>query len=197
MLQDVLRRQWFLRGGEGMIGRDDENEFELSHWLDRQQALGRRIAGRPDHQVGSSAHQGIPAAAQHLHRQADACTRTLAIEILQQGMQALRRHQVIESDAQFALPAGGNAPYAAFQVGRRAQKMASFAQQRLAGFGQTCAVAAAIEQLHVEILLELLDGVGDCRGDAMQFLSGRGEAAVTRDGIQNQKCIQRNSHGGH
>ena len=179
-----------------MVGRYDEHKFEAAHRLDRQQSFWRRIARRTDDQVGPSARQRIPATAQHFHGQADARSGCFPIKILQQREQALGRDEIVDRDAQFGLPTGRNVLDAVLEVGRGAQQMAALTQQRFTGIGQACAMAAAVEQLDAEILLELLDRVGNGRGNTMQFLPRGGEAAVTGDGIQNQQCIQRNSHGG-
>ena len=75
--------------------------------------------------------------------------------------------------------------------------MSPIAQQGLADRGQAGAVAAPVEQRHVEILLQFLDGVGDGGRDAVQLVRGGGEAAFAVDGIQNLQGVECEAHGGN
>ena len=196
MLQNVLCGKRFWQRDQRMVGGDDKDEFEPSHRLDGEQSFRRRIAGRPDHQVGAAGHQRIPASAEDLGGEFNARTRAFPVKILQKREQAFARDDVVHCDSQFGLPAGGHPLYPAFQVGGGAQQVPPLAQQFLTRVGQFRPVAAAVEQLDLQILLELLDGIGDCRGHAMQLFPGSSEAAITRNGIQHQQGIERNSHGG-
>ena len=68
--------------------------------------------------------------------------------------------------------------------------MPSLPQQFLAGFGELRAMPAAVEELHLQVLLQLLDGVSNGRGYAVQFLACCGKAAVTGDGIEDQQGVE-------
>ena len=109
-------------------------------------------------------------------------------------MEPLHGNDVIHRDAQFDLVTRGHTLDARLQLGRRLQQMAPFAQQLLSGLGQLGAVAAAVEDQHIQILLQLLHRVGERRRHAMQFLGRRGKAALAVDGLQHGQGIQSQAH---
>ena len=112
------------------------------------------------------------------------------IELLRERIQALARDEIVVADAQLRLPAFGDALNAAFEIGGGAQQVAAFAQQLLTGFGELGPMPAAVEQLHVEILLELLHRVSDGGGHPVQLVGGSGEATFTGNGIEHQQGVQ-------
>src|SRR6185436_20466832 len=117
MLPDLLRGKWLLGSGEWMVWPDHEDKLNAAYGFDRQQAFRRRAPRRPNHHVGATANEGVPATAQHFSTQPDARAGLLAVKILQKRKQALDWHQVIHGDAQLAFPSGGNVFHATFQIG--------------------------------------------------------------------------------
>jgi len=79
---------------------------------------------------------------------------------------------------------------ALFQHDRGVDQVPSFLQQQLASVGQSGAVATAIEQGDVQVLLELLHGVGDRRGHTMQLVGRSRETSLAVDRIQHQQGIE-------
>ncbi len=178
-----------------MFGGDHEDELVLPHRLNRQRSFGRRFPRRADHQVGAPGHQRVPASTENFGRYFDARAGTFPVKVLQDGKEALGGNDVFNGDAQLRFPASRDALDPALQVGGGAQQVAAFAQQFLTGFRQLGTVAAAVEKLHFQVLLELLDGVGDRRRNTVQFLAGGGETAIACDRVQDQQRVERDSHG--
>ena len=83
---------------------------------------------------------------------------------------------------------------AALQIGGGAQQVTPFAEQLMPGGGQACAMAAAIKQQNVQILLKLLNRIGNCRRHPVQFAGRAGERAFALDGIQYLQGVKRQSH---
>ena len=154
----------------------------------------RTVAARADRQIGAAGDQRIPDAAEHLGAQAQARAGGLAIEGLDQRQQRRERQQRAERDRQLRLPAGGDAPHQAFELAGGAQQVTPLGEQGFADRGQARAVAAAVEHLHVEILFELVHGVGDRRGHAVQLIGSGREAAAAGDGIEHGEGIEGQAH---
>ncbi|MNI44181.1 hypothetical protein D3C73_985450 [compost metagenome] len=65
-------------------------------------------------------------------------------------------------------------------------------QQRLARGRKQRAMAGAVEQQHVQPILQLAYRIGYGRGHLAQFASGFGKAAVAGDGIYQDEQFRRN-----
>jgi hypothetical protein len=97
-------------------------------------------------------------------------------------------------NAQLGLPSLGDTLDAALDVYRGPQQVTAVLEQLLAGWGEPGAVAAAVEQLDAEILLQLLHGIGDGGGHAVQLLGRGRKAALAGDGIQDQETVEGELH---
>ena len=179
----IGRAQRPVQRRQRMAGGHAERELRLAHGL-RAIRTGR-LAGRAraDDQIGAAGGQRVPVAAQHLGGKTQRGGAAQRLEFLDQVIQRAPGQHGADGDAQLHLPARGDPLDAAGQVVERLQDVAAFPQQRLAGRGEPCALPAAVEQQHVQPVLQLADGVGHGRGHLALFAGGLGEAAVARDGV--------------
>ena len=76
-----------------------------------------------------------------------------AVEMRDKRPQFCGRNEIVVGDAKLSFPAFRDALHARLELAGRAQQLPSFAQQFFAAAGQPCAMAAAIEQQNIEILL--------------------------------------------
>lgn len=116
------------------------------------------------------------------------------VEIACEVKHRLSRQQTVIGDAQLGFPAGRDAFHARFEFAGRAQQVATFGQQFASCRCEFRAMAAAVEQHYVEVFLEFLHGVGQCRRHTMQFVRGGGETALAVYGVNGQQCIKGQAH---
>ena len=100
------------------------------------------------------------------------------------------RDHAVDGDRELRLPAGGDART------RLATASISLQQARglrcsssLAGGGELRLARAAVEQQHVERVLELAHAVGQRRRHLAELARGRGEAAGARDGVHHRQRV--------
>ena len=167
-------------------GKDSVVVLHLAQRAYRVAGLRRGLTGRADAQVGTARDQRIPAPAQHFCGDPQPGTRALCVELGDQRREPRGPDDVVVGDAQLRFPALGHPLYAALDVHRGAQQVAPVLEQFLPGRRKARAMAAAVEQLDPEVLLELLHGVGDGGGHAVQLFGGRGEAALAGDRVEHQ-----------
>jgi hypothetical protein len=158
-------------------------------------AAGRALAGRADGEVGAARGERVPGAAVDLLEDAQPRAAGGGVEFIDQAEQPFGRDQIVDGDTQLDLVARRHALDARLDLAGGDEQPPALAQQLAPGLGELGAVAAAVEQRHVEVVLELLHGIGDRRGHAVQLLGGGGEAALAVDGVQHQQRIQRQTHG--
>ena len=121
----------------------------------------------------------------------------LVARVIERGYQrkdAGHRNERVHRDAQFRLPSGGHALHALFELLGRREQAPAFLQQRAAGGREPRPMAAAIEEQHIEVVLQPSHRVGDGGRDPIELHRGRGEAAAAIDGIEHRQRIERNPH---
>ena len=74
----------------------------------------------------------------------------------------MRRDQGVHRDAQLGFPAARDLLHAALEVRRRLEELAPLLQELAPGLGEDGPVAAPIEEVDPQGLLELAHGVSDC-----------------------------------
>lgn len=75
-----------------------------------------------------------------------------------------------------------------------AQQVSALVEQLASRGGELGAMAAAVEQQHVEVLLELLHRIGHRRGHAVQFVRRGGETALAVYGVKHQQGVEGEAH---
>lgn len=173
--------------------RHREDEGNLAQRT-RLHALHRRDVRGADQQIGAPGEQRIPAAGQHFAAEAQAGGGVLCIEVLDHRHQRAEVDEVVHHDGQRRFPAGGQALDAAGQLVGGLQQVAAFVQQRAAGGRQFGAVAAAVEQQHVQVVLQLAHHVGQCRRHLAQFVRGGGKTALAFDRVQHFQGFEGERH---
>ena len=112
------------------------------------------------------------------------------IEAFERRQQRREGNERVERDAQFPFPAAGEQAHALRQVVDCREQRPAFAQQCLAGRGQLGAIAAAVEQQHVELALEPAHGVRDRRGHLVELGRGAREAPTARDRLDEAQGVE-------
>ena len=110
---------------------------------------------------------------------------------------ARERDQRVHGDAQLGFPSRRDALHAPLDLVGGGQQAATVVEQQASGGREARAVAAAVEQQHVQIVLEPAHRVGDGGRHAIEFDGGRGKAAAAVDGVENGECLERECHSGH
>jgi hypothetical protein len=82
-----------------------------------------------------------------------------AVKALKQRIEAFDWNDGVDCNAQFGLPAIGDALYTAFQFVGGAQQMASLVEQGAAGFIECRAAAFTNEKLNIQFALQFGDGM--------------------------------------
>ena len=147
-----------------------------------------------EQQIGAPGEQGVPRAAQDFTAEAQAGGGVLSVEILDHRQQRAKVHKVVQHDGQRGLPAGGQALDAAGQVVGGLQQMAAFVEQCAAGGREFCAVAAAVKQQHIQIILQLAHHIRERGGHLAQFMRGGGKATLAFNRVQDFQGFQRERH---
>jgi hypothetical protein len=145
-----------------MEGRGDEHHL---HAPDRPRGVvapGRRVARRPDGEVGAAGGERIPGAREHFVQQAKARSALLTVELRREPEDLVQAHQRVHGDAQLRLPALRDLLHAAFDVGRGAQQLAPLHEQLTPRVGEHRPVPAAVEERDAQALFQLPYGVSDC-----------------------------------
>ncbi|KAG1186419.1 hypothetical protein G6F35_014658 [Rhizopus arrhizus] len=112
--------------------RDAESKLRGA---DRLRPVGPRrlgICAGADHQVGTSARQCIPVAAQHFAGKTQRGRAFQRLEFVDQVVQGPPRQYGADGDTQLHFPAGGDAFHAAGQIVQRLQHVAPVLQQGFA-----------------------------------------------------------------
>ncbi len=85
-----------------------------------------------------------------------------AVELRHQRQQRFGAQRDVDGDPQFHLPAARDLLDAAFHLAGHLEQAAPFVQEFASGGREFGAAAAAVEELHAEVLLELGHGVSEC-----------------------------------
>jgi hypothetical protein len=101
---------------------------------------------------------------------------------------------VSTGDAQLGFPSRGDALHAPFDFVDGDQQAATVVEQQAAGRSETGAMAAAVEQQDVQVVLEFAHRVGDGGRDAIEFDGGCGKTAASVDGVENGERLERECH---
>ncbi len=190
MTQQILPGQWSVDCRQWMGWCDRKSKLQYADQLGHIAAARRTVACRANHQVCAAVQQSFPGARQGLMEEA----KTRAVSNLVKGPQ-LRREQVgrkqpFDSDTELGLPAARDAPDFMLQTLCSQQQFASVGQQGAARCRQLHPRPGAKKQDHVQILFQLRDRVGNCRGNPKQFLGSRSECAAPVNGVEHQQSIQ-------
>ena len=88
------------------------------------------------------------------------------------------------------LPAGGHALHALLDFRGGREQPPAVVEQQAARRREPRAMPAAVEQQHVEVVLELAHRIGDGRGHVVEFDRGAGEAAAPVDGVEHRQRFE-------
>ncbi len=184
--------------GQRMVRRHREHELDLAQrpQFDAHRRRGRGAADA-DRQIGLAAQQRFPGAAEHLAAQPQPRARPFVAAFAgpqrEEGIAQLEHRQArdhaVDRDRELRLPAAG---YAAHAVGHRVhlgQQAPSLAQQFLAGGGEHGLARAAVEQQHVQRVLELAHAVGQRRRHLAQLARRGREAAGLGDRVHHHQGV--------
>ena len=117
--------------------------------------------------------------------------RALGVERAAQVEHRRARDDVVDGDAELRLPAGGDPLDAVRDRVHLVEQAAAFVEQLAAGGGQRRLARAAVEQQHVERVLELAHVVGQRRRHLAELARRRGEAAAARDRVHHRQRVGR------
>ena len=198
MADQHLGLQGLGQRSQRVVRCDAVHEADISQRAHRVQAggecRGRGLAAYPDGEVGPSRQQGVPAAIEHLVREAQPGRRVQSIKIFEQRAQPLERNNPVQRDAQFDFPAAGNLLDPADEIVGGAHQQAALLEQFFARGGQMGTLAAPVEDQDVELVFETAHCVGERGGDLAQFGGRRGKTAAPRDRVQDRQGIEREGH---
>lgn len=111
----------------------------------------------------------------------------LPIELVDQWQQAGEREGGVDPERDLAFPAVLHVARLLLQILRRPQQHPAFFQHQLAGIGELRPVAGAVQQGDVEIVLQLLHHIAECRRGFKQCGGCGGERSVPVQRVQNQQ----------
>ena len=112
------------------------------------------------------------------------------VELAQRRGDQRQRQEAFDDQHQLGLDALGDALRLHAELGHVLHDPPDARQQRAALFGQDGAIAAAVEQDHPALILQLLDGIGDRGLRPPQPAGGGGEAALVQDGQEDGELIE-------
>ena len=201
------------RARERVVRRDREYEVDRPQFLALQSARQAGLAAHPDRQVGLAGDEGFHGAGQHLGAQPQpgrrpaqrgrrggvAGLRVQGIEALAQLEQGEARDHVVGHHRELGFPTGRDPLDPVRHRLGLGQQAPALDQQLGAGGGHHGLARAAVEQQHVERLLELAHVVGQGRRHLAEFARCGGKAAAAGDGIDHRQRLGRQgiAAGGH
>jgi hypothetical protein len=177
-----------------VVGGHGKDQAHLAQQFPAEAAAGRWVAAGADDQIGAAVGQGVPAAAEGLAGQAQAGFSAFGIKLPQQVVKRGLGQKIVDGYHQLRLPALGHLANPTLQAAGGGQQVAALPEQFQAGLGEHGAVAAAVEEQGVQVLLQFAHGVGEGGRHPVQGLGGGGEAAVAVDGVQGLQGFQAEFH---
>ncbi len=147
---------------------------------------------RADDEVDATFGERFLDAAEHGLDEFDADVRVLAAELGECAQQQPRRKDGLDCQPHFRLPALREPRGRALEAGRVVEQGLAAAIQHLAGRRQGGAPALPLEHLQPELILELLDRVGDGRLGAVQARGRLRVSPLFDDRDQGGPLVQRN-----
>ena len=188
---DLFAVERLLGAGQRVVWCHREHEVDRSHLLQAQAAAGRKVGRHAECQVGLAVEQRLPGARQGLGAQAQPGRRAQRIEGLAELEQRAAGDQRVGRDRQLGLPAGRDPAHPLRDRVELEQQMLAGAQQLGAGRRQAGAARAAVEQQHVERVLDLAHPVGQCAGHQAELARRRRHAAGAGDGLDQVEVLGR------
>ena len=114
----------------------------------------------------------------------------LDVEVLRHGPDPSHRHDGVDGDGEIGLPPGRDALHALLQRCGLVEQHASLLEQEPAGRRGRGAASAAVEQQHVELVLQPPHRVGDGGRHPVEAPRRPGEAAAAGDGVEHEQRVE-------
>ena len=182
-------RQRLGQARQRVVGRHRVDEAHRPQRPRFQVRRAGRLQDGAQGQVGLAGGERAHGAAEDLVADAQACRRLQPEEVGAQLHQRRAREHAVDGQGELRLPARGHAPHAVHHGIDLALQPFALGQQLSPGGRGPGLAGAAVEQQHIQRVLDLAHAVGQGAGHQAQLARGAGEVAGARDRVQDAQRV--------
>ena len=182
-----MSRQRMLRGNHQQQLQLAEGEIVIA-------AQRRRLAEGAQQQIGLPVSQRPPVQQRGVLREVQPGQRLLLIKCGNQRRKLRHGKSAVHRQAEGVLPSLLQLDRPDLQFAGDMQHLPPFLQQHLSGGGKARAVAAAVEQLNIEIAFQPVNGVAQRRGRFKELCRRGGKAPLFFQRVEDHEDIQQWFH---
>ncbi len=177
-----------------MLWSNDQQQLQLAEGEIVITAQRRRLAERPQQQIGLPVSQRPPVQQGGVQRKVQPGQRLLLIKCSDWRREQRHGKGAVHRQTKAILPPLLQLNRPDLQFSGDMQHLPPFLQQHLSAGGKARAMAAAVEQLNIEIAFQAVNGVAQRRGRFKELCRRRGKAPLFFQGIQDHEDIQQWFH---